>query len=344
MIDFARKLSNKTCPLIIAEIAQGHDGSLGMAHAYIEALADVGVDAIKFQTHIADQESTFDEKFRVKFSYQDETRYDYWRRMEFSESQWSELKRHADEKGITFISTPFSTAAVELLERMDVSAWKIGSGDTALSEMMRPMIASGKPIIVSSGMSGWEELDVVAKHLRRSGADFTLMHCTSQYPTPLENVGLNNLALMEARYQCRVGLSDHSGKKTPSLAAIARGFPLVEVHAVFDKRMFGPDTLASLTVDQIGDLVSFAQDMACLDANPVDKDRIAESLAGQKALFGRSVGLAEDLAVGHTLQERDLLPKKPGGGIPWTDKGRVIGRALIRDVSRTHLLKNEDFK
>lgn len=344
MIDFVQKLRRRASPLIIAEIAQAHDGSLGMAHAYIEALADVGVDAIKFQTHIADQESTFDEQFRVKFSYQDKSRYEYWRRMEFSESEWAELKRHADEKGITFISTPFSKAAVELLERIGVPAWKIGSGDTMLSELIEPMIASGKPIIVSSGMSGWEELDVVANHLRRSGADFTLMHCTSQYPTPLENVGLNNLPAMEGRYQCRVGLSDHSGKMAPSLAAIARGFPLIEVHAVFDKRMFGPDTLASLTVDQIGDLVSFAHDMCCLDANPVDKDGIAESLAAQKALFGRSVGLAANLAAGHILQEGDLLPKKPAGGIPWTDKDRVIGRALNREVARTYLLKNEDFE
>ena len=95
---FTKKLADESIPVIIAEIGQNHDGSLGMAHAYIDALADVGVDAIKFQTHIASEESTLDEQFRVKFSYQDKTRFDYWKRMEFSESQWMELKNHSNEK------------------------------------------------------------------------------------------------------------------------------------------------------------------------------------------------------------------------------------------------------
>lgn len=342
MGDFTAKLANPAAPVIIAEIAQAHDGSLGAAHAYVDALTDVGVDAIKFQTHIADQESTLDEQFRVRFSYQDETRFDYWQRMEFTEPQWVELKRHADQRGIGFLSTPFSGAAVQLLERLGVEAWKIGSGDTALPELLDPMAASGKPMIVSSGMSDWAELDAVVARLRDRNADYTLMQCTSQYPTPLENVGLNNLPLIAERYDCRVGLSDHTGTLSPSLAAIARGFPLIEVHAIFDKRMFGPDTVASLTVEQIGELVRFARDVATLDANPVSKDAMAETLSKQKALFGRSIGLATDLPAGHVLQASDLLPKKPSGGMPWTDRDDVVGRTLTKDVARNRLLRNED--
>ena len=117
----------KKC-FVIAEIGQAHDGSLGNAHAYIDAIANTGADAVKFQTHIASAESTKDEPWRVKFSLQDETRYDYWRRMEFSKEQWVGLKKHADDKGLLFLSSAFSIEAFELLQRVGVSAWKVASG------------------------------------------------------------------------------------------------------------------------------------------------------------------------------------------------------------------------
>ncbi|MGC8917653.1 MAG: N-acetylneuraminate synthase family protein, partial [Thermoanaerobaculum sp.] len=112
-------------PLVIAEVAQAHDGSLGLAHAFIDAAADAGASAIKFQTHIAAAESTLGEPWRVKFSPQDRTRYDYWRRMEFTEEQWVGLREHAEERGLYFLSSPFSVEAVELLERVGVAAWKV---------------------------------------------------------------------------------------------------------------------------------------------------------------------------------------------------------------------------
>ena len=113
--------TGKPC-MIIAEVAQAHDGSLGTAHAYIDAVADCGADAVKFQTHIAAAESTPDEPWRIKFSPQDATRYDYWKRMEFTEAQWDGLKHHADERGLLFLSSPFSFEAVDLLDRVGVAA------------------------------------------------------------------------------------------------------------------------------------------------------------------------------------------------------------------------------
>jgi N,N'-diacetyllegionaminate synthase len=115
--------------LIIGEVAQAHDGSLGMAHAFIDAIANAGADAVKFQTHIAKAESTPAEPWRVKFSQQDATRMDYWRRMEFTGEQWSGLKRHAEERGLLFISSPFSVEAADLLDRLDIKLWKIASGE-----------------------------------------------------------------------------------------------------------------------------------------------------------------------------------------------------------------------
>src|ERR1017187_377266 len=139
--------------LIIAEVAQAHDGSLGMAHSFIDTAARTGVDAIKFQTHIADAESTPEEPWRIKFSLQDKTRFDYWKRMEFTPDQWQGLKIHAEEKGLIFLSSPFSNKAVEMLEGMGMEAWKIASGELSNLPMIEKIIETKKPVLLSSGMS-----------------------------------------------------------------------------------------------------------------------------------------------------------------------------------------------
>src|SRR3954447_9989234 len=137
--------------LIVGEVGQGHDGSLGTAHAYIDSIAKAGADGVKFQTHIADAESSRFEPWRVRFSPQDETRLDYWRRMEFTENQWKGLREHADACGLLFLSSPFSMAAVELLNRVGVAAWKVASGEITNTEMLERMARTGKPVLVSTG-------------------------------------------------------------------------------------------------------------------------------------------------------------------------------------------------
>src|ERR671925_320777 len=152
-IDVAHPASLSTQCCIVAEVAQAHDGSLGTAHAFIDACARAGADAIKFQTHIAAAESTPGEPWRVKFSPQDATRYDYWKRMEFTEEQWHGLKRHADERGLLFLSSPFSPDAVDLLKRVGVAGWKVASGEISNEPMLATMAATGQPVMLSTGMS-----------------------------------------------------------------------------------------------------------------------------------------------------------------------------------------------
>lgn len=341
-MNWLARLADEATPVVIGEIGQNHDGSLGMAHAYIDALADAGADVVKFQTHIAKEESSLNDEFRVGFSRQDKTRFDYWKRMEFSETQWAELKGHADERNIGFLSTPFSVAAVQLLSRIGVEAWKVGSGDTTSSMILDAILPSQMPIVLSSGMSSWRELDEVVGKLSNNGASFCLMQCTSKYPTPLAEVGLNVLPKMKSRYRCRVGLSDHSGSVSPSLAAIARGFSLIEVHATFDKAMFGPDVIASLTIKDIQQVVSFAKNLKTMDDNPVDKDAKAIELEKQKELFGRSLALVKDLPSGHVLSEEDLTLKKPGCGLKWKDRYLLVGRKLQEETTSSRLLKLGD--
>src|SRR5687768_16079635 len=173
----------KAC-LIIGEVAQAHDGSLGMAHAFIDAIAAAGADAVKFQTHIAAAESTPGEPWRVKFSPQDETRYAYWKRMEFTEEQWHGLKQHAAEKGLLFLSSPFSVEAVDLLTRVGVAGWKVASGEVATTPMFEQMARSGLPFLLSTGMSSLGEIDDAVRRVYAYGVPLAVMQCTTAYPCP----------------------------------------------------------------------------------------------------------------------------------------------------------------
>ncbi|MBP6823800.1 MAG: N-acetylneuraminate synthase family protein, partial [Acidobacteria bacterium] len=222
--------------MIVAEVAQAHDGSLGTAHAYIDAAAQAGADAIKFQTHIASAESTPGEPWRVKFSRQDATRYDYWRRMEFTEEQWFGLAAHAEERGLIFLSSAFSFEAVDLLERVGVPAWKVGAGETSNIPLLEKMAATGKPVILSSGMSGWEELDAAVNCVRSNGAPVGVLQCTTAYPCPPEKLGLNVIGELRQRYNCPVGLSDHSGTVYAGFAAATLGANIIEVHITLSRK------------------------------------------------------------------------------------------------------------
>src|ERR1041384_1092075 len=176
--------------MIIAEIAQAHDGSLGAAHAYIDSVAQAGADAVKFQTHLAAAESTPSEPWRVRFSLQDASRYDYWKRMEFSEEAWRGGRSHAEDRGLRFLSSPFSRAAVELLARIGVAAWKIPSGETGSGDLLESVLNAGGPILLSTGMSDWDEIDGAVSRIRARGTPLAVLQCTSEYPCPPERIGL----------------------------------------------------------------------------------------------------------------------------------------------------------
>jgi N,N'-diacetyllegionaminate synthase len=325
---------------LVAEIGQAHDGSLGTAHAYIDAVAAAGADAIKFQTHIADAESTPSEPFRIKFSKQDATRYEYWKRMEFTKTQWAGLAAHAQEKGLLFMSSAFSMKAVELLEELGVRAWKVGAGEVTNHPMLRRMAKSG-PVILSSGMSTWSELDAAVSTVRERGADVAVLQCTTAYPCPPEKLGLNVMAELRKRYGCPVGLSDHSGVIYSGLAAAALGAELLEVHVVFSKECFGPDTPASITTSALKELVEGVRFIKRAQSHPVDKEQMAEELGELRRLFTKSIVALRRLEAGHRLTEADLALKEPGTGLPASRLDEVIGRRLKRAVERDEQILDE---
>jgi N,N'-diacetyllegionaminate synthase len=318
---------------LIAEVAQAHDGSLGTAQAFIDAAADAGADAVKFQTHIAAAESTRDEPFRVKFSDQDSTRLEYWRRMEFSPEHWAGLAGHARARDLHFLSSAFSLEAVELLRNLDVPAWKVASGEVC---------SDGRPVLLSTGMSPWADIDLAVARIRQAGAPVAVLQCVSRYPTPLADVALNVIDEMRARYDSPAGLSDHSGQPWPALAAISRGAAIIELHITLSDRMFGPDVPSSLTVEQFRMVADLRDAVAVMDAHPGDKDAVAEELSDMRAMFGRSLAPKTNLRAGTLITEDMLVAKKPATGIPVGDSEAVIGRILVRDVPSDRLIAWDD--
>lgn len=329
---------------MIGEVAQAHDGSLGMAHAYIDAIAGAGAHAVKFQTHIAAAESTLDEPWRVKFSPQDGTRFDYWKRMEFSEEQWHGLKRHADERGLLFLSSPFSSEAVDLLERVGVAAWKIASGEVGNGPMFERIARSGLPVVMSTGMSPYSEIDEAVGIVRGHGLELAVLQCTSAYPCPPEKVGLNVIGELRSRYGCHVGLSDHSGTIFPGLAAAALGIDVLEVHVTMSREMFGPDVVASVTTSELRQLVDGIRFIETIRRNPVDKDAAAEEAAPLRRLFTKSIVAASDLESGTLLAEEHLALKKPGTGLPASRLSEVLGRRLARPLAAGAQLRDSDLE
>lgn len=328
--------------LIIGEVAQAHDGSLGMAHAFIDTIANAGADVVKFQTHIAHAESTPAELWRVKFSLQDASRYDYWRRMEFTEEQWHGLKQHATDRGLMFLSSPFSVEAVELLSRVGVAAWKVASGEVTTAPIFERMAQTGLPLLLSTGMSSLTEIDEAVTRIKARNLPFAVLQCTSAYPCPPEKVGLNLIPVFRERYQTAVGLSDHSGTIYPGLAAATLGISVLEVHVAFSREMFGPDVPASLVPGELRQLVEGVRFIEAMKANPVDKDVAAEELAPLRSLFTKSVVARHALSAGTVLAEEHLAVKKPGTGIPASRLPELVGRQLQRDVQADEQIQITD--
>jgi len=330
--------------LIIGEVALTHDGSLGLAHAFVDAIANAGADAVKFQTHIAAAESTPSEPFRVKFSRQDKTRYDYWKRMEFTEEGWRGLADHARERGILFLSSPFSIEAVELLDRLGLPLWKIASGETSNAMLLDRILDTGKPVLLSTGMSPVEEIDTAVARVRARNVDVGVFQCTTAYPCPPEKVGLNLIPFYRERYGCWIGLSDHSATIYPGLAAATLGIDMLEVHVALSREMFGPDVVASVTTSELRQLVEGIRFIERMKAHPLDKDASAKETAPLRKLFTRSLVASTDLPAGTVLAREHVAIKKPGTGLAPDRLEDIIGRRLARPVVADQVLAADDIE
>ena len=338
-----RKVGPGAPCLLIGEVAQAHDGSLGMAHAYIDAVAAAGAEAVKFQTHIAQAESSAQEPFRVRFSQQDETRFDYWKRMEFTDEQWAGLAQHARDKGLLFLSSPFSEEAADLLQRIGVPAWKIASGEANNPLLFERIAGTGLPILLSTGMSSLEEIDQIVAWIKQRGLPLAVFQCTSKYPSPPEALGLNMLSVFRERYGAPVGLSDHSGAIYAGLAAVTLGASLLEVHVTLSREMFGPDVPVSVTTTELRQLAEGVRFIERALAHPLDKDAAAREMQSMRQTFNKALVARRDLQAGHRLSRADLTARKPASaGIPAQRLEEILNKAVIRDLAEGEFITEAD--
>ena len=336
-------LNDSPCA-IIAEVAQNHDGSLGLAHAHIDAAANAGASAVKFQTHIADEESSSLEPWRTKFSYQDSTRLDYWRRMEFSESQWLELKQHADQVGIHFLSSPFSNKAVELLERINIPAWKVASGEITNTLLLDKIIDTKKPIILSTGLSTTAEITTAVNYVQQANNPLALLQCTSQYPCSPERLGINVINQFRESYHCAVGLSDHSGTIYSGLAAAAQNIQVLEIHMTLSREMFGPDVVASITSQELKSLVDGIRYIEKTANHPVDKSIPDAEATPLREIFMKSLYSSQNITAGEKISLQHLVAKKPGTGIPVNQIETIVGLSANKNIEKNTMIKREDLE
>ena len=325
---------------IIAEVGSVHDGSLGNAKKLIEVASERGADVVKFQTHIALAETLRSAPAPSYFT--GEPRFEYFERTGFSKDQWQQLKDHCELNHIEFLSSPFSAEAVALLEELGVRRYKIGSGEVTNLPLLEVIAETGKPILLSSGMSTWAELDEAVETVLRKHDRLTLLQCTSEYPCSYDQVGLNVMLEMRDRYKLPVGLSDHTLTGHASVAAVVLGASVIEKHLTFSRKMYGSDARHSLEPDEFADMVQAIRAVETILRSPVDKDAKAAELTEMKTIFEKSVVSAVDIPAGTLLSAGMLAFKKPGTGIPARRLREIVGRRAVRDVRKDTLLREED--
>lgn len=334
---------NKNYVFVIAEIAQAHDGNIGFLHSLVKAAASTGVDAIKFQVHIAEAESSVFEPFRTSFSSIDKSRFDYWKRMELNEEQWLNLKSLCESLDVEFLATPCSISAVNLLEKIGVSKYKIGSADLNNLLLIEKVKQTGKELIISGGMSSNEDLISIANQLRKSFTNIAVLQCTSEYPTSPQKTHLCDLSNLLTNLSCPVGISDHSATIFPGIAAVALGATIVEAHVTFDRRINGPDASSSLEFSELKEMVNGIRFISKARISKRNNNDIL-TFDHLKKIFGRSLAVNSDLKEGDILTFEHLECKKPlGYGIPVERYKSILGKKLKIPKLKWDFLKEEDF-
>lgn len=324
---------------IIAEIGSVHDGSFGNARKLIEESAKGGADTVKFQLHVFEEESLSSAPNPPYFM--DETRKDYFNRIAFTKQQWADLKKISEDLGLEFLVSPFSIRAVEILEDIEVSEYKVASGEVSNLPLLETLSKTRKPVIISSGMSNWSELDA-AVAVFRNNCKTTILQCSSLYPCPSENVGLNVIKEMKERYRVDVGFSDHTLGFSASVAAAAIGATTIEKHVTFSKSMYGSDARHSMEFREFKLFCTMINEVWGMNECIVNKND-SGLYQDTKKIFEKSIVASADFEKDTVLDCSMMNFKKPSDGIPARQYKDLIGKKLLAPVKKDHAFSLEDF-
>lgn len=329
---------------VIAEAGVNHNGSIELAKKLVDMAVDCGADAVKFQTFKA-YESTG--VFADKAEYQkrnmpgQESQYEMIEKLELSFDSFSELKAYCTGKNITFISTPDGVESLDFLISLDVPQLKVGSAEVTNLEFLKAIALKGKPIILSTGMSTLGEIELALGTIFDAGNhDLQLMHCTTDYPTELEDVNLKAMVTMREAFKVPVGFSDHTRGNEAAVAAVALGAVVIEKHITLDKEMAGPDHKASMSPDEFLNYVRAIRSTEKLLGDGIKRPTRHELAIMQDVR--RSIVAAADLKAG-TVVTRDMLcSKRPGSGLAPSLMYIFEGRTLKRDLRKDEPIRLED--
>jgi sialic acid synthase SpsE len=302
------------------------------------------VDAVKMQTHIFEAESLLSAPNPPYFK--DETRKEYFERTAFTFEQWKELKRFSEEDlKIDFFSSPFSLEALDLLEAVGMNTYKVASGEVNNTPLLEKIAKTGKRVLLSSGMSSWSELDEAVETLQSNGCkDLIVLQCTSEYPCPPEQAGLNVLDELKDRYQnVTIGYSDHTMGLAVPLAAVIKGAKVIEKHFTLSQAMYGSDAMNSTEPEDFKRLVDEIRQTELALSSKVDKDEKVKSLENMKMTFEKSIVSSKSLKESDVIEFKDLAFKKPGDGIPAREYKKLVGKKLNKSILKDYKFKTEDF-
>ena len=324
-------------PLVIAEIGINHGGDLGVAKAMVQLAAGAGCEMVKHQTHIIEDEMT-DEAKSIFPPNADVSIWDVMAQCALSLDEEAELKRFTESLGMIWISTPFSRAAADFLETLDVPAYKVGSGEADNLPLIRHIARKGKPVILSTGMQTIETIRASVDILDQAGVPYALLECTNLYPSPPEIVSLRGVSELRTAFpKAVVGFSDHSIGPEMALASVALGASILERHFTDTRYRKGPDISCSMDPAELRHLIDRAREIWVATNNPKRRTEAEEPVYR----FARASVVADrDMAEGHVITEADIWARRPGSGeIAGYDFDKVVGKRLTRAVTRNTQLK-----
>jgi N,N'-diacetyllegionaminate synthase len=336
-----KKIGTSSKVFVIAEIGINHDGSVEQALRLIDAAADCGADAVKFQTFRADRLMVVSNDRLAQQEDGSESAFQMFRRLELSYEDHTRLKTRADRRGIAFLSTPFDEESADFLDRLGVPAFKIASSDITHLPLLRHLAGKGKPLLLSTGMSHLDEVGEAVTILREGGArDIALLHCVSSYPAPPDSLNLKAIQTLHERFQLPAGFSDHSEGIFFSLLAAALGARILEKHFTLNRNAPGPDHKVSIEPRDLRELVT---QLAVVDASLGNGCKRPTGAEEQSRLLSRrSLVAAVDIPADKKIQPEMLTCKRPAGGIDPRDLDRVTGARTRKPIAKDSVLHWED--
>ena len=331
---------NKT--LIIAEAGVNHNGSIEMAKQLIDAAAVAGVDYVKFQTFKAEKLVTKDAK---QAEYQqrnaaDSSQYAMLKKLELTPRQHEELIIYCKQKGVRFLSTAFDLESIEYLHSLSLGVWKIPSGEITNYPYLKKIAQYGEPVIMSTGMCSMDDVEQAINVLLKNGLtkeQITLLHCNTEYPTPMQDVNLKAMLQLRDKFGVKVGYSDHTKGIEVPIAAVALGAEVIEKHFTLDGTLPGPDHKASLEPNELKAMVDAIHNIE--QALGDGQKHVSASEEKNIAIARKSIVAAKDIKRGELLTEENLTTKRPGSGISPMRWEEVIGTKAIRDFKEDELIE-----